>query len=422
VTHLEGSTLKVEVSAHGIQGDIAVDLQRILETELLKDDLRLRTADRGADNLIICTVTQFSQPAPTTSTETNYLSGSKKPQEETVTRYTGALSVSYQAKDGQSGRVRDSDNITAKYDDEFGKLGSTHKGIASTLGSQFGKLKHGKTEVDSPPTAAEVHDHLLRDVVTQIASRLVNTEEPVEVYLARGKFDDVNKQAETSLWTRYRETLETMTPLPNKEDDAYRLYNIGVAYEALAYESEDPNIASKFLQEAAIHYGRAVDDRPSEKYFLEPQKRIDTAMAHYKKLRDHPAGPMVADSRSPTNVGQSGKSSTTRSARSAAGNSAAGNSGSSPRQTVSAKGSQPIGNAVTPASAKAPAGKPLTNDQVVQMFKANMDEGNIIDTIKTVSRVDFDLSVEGEIKLAQNGVKGKILSAMKARSRQSAGH
>ena len=140
-------------------------------------------------------------------------------------------------------------------------------------------------------------------------------------------------------------------------------------------------------------------------------------MAHYKKLRDHSAGSTVADSRSPSNAGQSGKSSTTRSARGAAGN-----SGSSTRLTASAKGSPPIGNAVTPASAKAPAGKPLTNDQVVQMFKANMDEGNIIDTIKTVSRVDFDLSVEGEIKLAQNGVKGKILSAMKARSRQNAGH
>jgi len=40
----------------------------------------------------------------------------------------------------------------------------------------------------------------------------------------------------------------------------------------------------KFLDEAAINYGKAVDDKPSEKYFLEPQKRIETAIAHYRKL------------------------------------------------------------------------------------------------------------------------------------------
>ena len=301
-------------------------------------------------------------------------------------------------------------------------MGSTHKGIASTFTGQFGKLKHGKTESDSPPTAAEVHDRLLRDVVAQIASRLVNTEETVDVYLARGKLDDANKQAEAGLWTRYRETLETMTPLPTKEDDAYRLYNIGVAYETLAYESEDPNVASKFLQEAAIHYGRAIDDKPSEKYFLEPQKRIDTAIAHYRTLREHPSGSLAAGSSSPAITGQSGKGATASSARASAGSSSGSSAGHSTRQAASAKATPPVGNAVVPASSKAPAGKPLTNDQVVQMFKANLDEGNIIDTIKTVPRVDFDLSVEGEIKLAQNGVKGKILSAMKARSRQGAGH
>ena len=69
-------------------------------------------------------------------------------------------------------------------------------------------------------------------------------------------------------------------------EDAYRLYNVGVAYEALAYQAEDETTAMKFLDEAAINYGKAIDAKPAEKYFLEPQKRIETAIEHYKKLED----------------------------------------------------------------------------------------------------------------------------------------
>jgi len=43
-----------------------------------------------------------------------------------------------------------------------------------------------------------------------------------------------------------------------------------VAYEALAYKAEDPKAAMKYLDEAAIDYGKAIDSRPGEHYFLEP--------------------------------------------------------------------------------------------------------------------------------------------------------
>jgi hypothetical protein len=420
VARLGGSTIKVEVAAKGFQGDVATDLQRMLETELLKDDLRLRTADKGADNVIICSITEYSQPAPITSTQANYVPGSKKQQTDTLTRYTGTLSVAYQAKDGHSGRVHDSANVTAKYDDEFGNMGSTHKSIGSTFSSQWDKLKHGKTAEDAPPTSADVRGHLLTDAVQQIASRLVNTREPVDVFLARGKLDDANKQAEAGLWTRYRETLETMAPFPSKEDDAYRLYNIGVAYEALAYESEDPAAASRFLQEAAINYGRAIDDKPSEKYFLDPQKRIDTAMAHYKRLHEDSATQVAADAPSDQGAkdqtGQTAKNVAPRGSKTA-NTTPSTNASRSNRQTASAKPPAAVGNSIVPASSK--SAEPLTNDQVIQLLKANLDEENIIDTIKTAPAVNFDLSVNGEIKLAQNGVKGKILSAMKTRARQA---
>ena len=67
-----------------------------------------------------------------------------------------------------------------------------------------------------------------------------------------------------------------------------------MAYEALAYQAEDEKAAMKYLDEAAINYGKAIDAKPAEKYFLEPQKRIETAIAHYKELgkeNEDSAGP-----------------------------------------------------------------------------------------------------------------------------------
>jgi len=42
----------------------------------------------------------------------------------------------------------------------------------------------------------------------------------------------------------------------------------------------------KYLSQASINYGKAIDNNPAEKYFREPQKRIETALAHYEKLED----------------------------------------------------------------------------------------------------------------------------------------
>ena len=417
--HLNGTAINVEVTGHNIQADVAPALRDMLEAELLKDDHRLRAEDKHPDSLIVCTITEYAPPQAQTSTHSTYAPGSKKPQQETVTRYSGILKVAYTAKDAHSGRTLDSDNVTAKYDDEFNQYGSTSGGVTGTLTHTWDKLKHGKVEADKPPTAGELRDVLLSNVVSQIASRLVNTEEPVEVLLARGKLDDADKLAEAGLWSRNLEALETMTPFPSKEDDAYRLYNVGVAYEALAYGSEDPKAAQKYLQEAAINYGKAIDDKPGEKYFMQPQNRIDTAIAHYKKLHDQPKTVAATDTVSAPASDDTAKSA--KSGHSSTTGSTAGKS-TTAKSTSSSSGTPAAAKSLTSPAPKKPSGPPLTNDQVIQMAKAGLDEDNIIDTIKSAGSVNFDLSVDGQVKLAQNGVKGKVLTAMKAKARQSPSH
>jgi len=203
----------------------------------------------------------------------------------------------------------------------------------------------------------------------------------VEVYLARqkGALDEGDKLAEAGLWQRALETFETARPLPKQADDAYRLYNIGVAYEALAYKAEDAKSAMKFLDEAAINYGKAIDARPGEKYFREPQRRIETAIAHYKKLEDRE----------------------NQKAEAAAAKAAASENPPAPPP--------PVAKMATPAKA-------LTNAQVIAMVNSGVDDDTVAQTIRAAKAVNFDLTAAGQQDLSGNGVSAPVLAAMKARA------
>jgi hypothetical protein len=284
---LTGTTIKVKVTGHANQSDLASDLQSLLETELLKDNPRLRVEDNKPSVVITCQITEYSHPQPTVTTRPSLALSKSVEKSQTFTRVTGAISVSFQGR-SSAGAMLVSDNVAAKYDEEFDSSGnSASQGLKGTVTNTWKRLSgEASSEELNPPTEAELRSRLLVDAVQQIAEHMVNTEEAVDAFLARqkGALDEGDKLAEAGLWQRALETFETAPPFAKPEEDAYRLYDIGVAYEALAYQAEDEQSAMKFLDEAAINYGKAIDAKPSERYFLEPQRRIETAIAHYKRL------------------------------------------------------------------------------------------------------------------------------------------
>lgn len=405
---LSGTTINVKTGAREARNtEVAQQLTTILETELLKNDPNLRIETGSAATAISCVVTNFSVP-PMQTVDKSVLSDQKigkdlrqVQQNEKFNRVTGSIDVAFRAT--SAGRTVDSQNVSAKYAEDF-EQGTGRKGDKSwgdVFKKPFDKINPSKNTADQgPPTPSEVQQKLLHDVAIQIAARLVNTDEPVEVFLARGKLDNANKLAESGLWTRNLETLEQMTPFSSKDDDAYRLYNIGVAYEALAYQAVDAKTARKYLDEAAINYGKAIDNNPGERYFIEPQRRIETALAHYKRLEE---GAAVAKAGVPEGPSKSDASPKTNYAKPSAAKSRSG------------------AKSGTETAAKA-SGPPLTNEQVVKLKKAGMDDQNLIETINGARHVDFDMSVDGELELVKNGVNGKVLSAMRQRARLSARH
>lgn len=305
LVHLPGTSVKLLVTGHAGMGDLTTDFKSMLGSELLKDDPRLRIEDAGADSTIDCLITEFQHPAPTTSTRPGMATKKGAGAPIPYTRVTGMMRVSFKAR-GRGGETVGSDNVTAKYDEEFDTSGNKLSGGA--LGAMKNGMKRitggAKAEDINPPTDSELRNKLMNEAIEQIVSQVVTTRETLEVQLAKGKggMDQGVKFAESGLWPRALESFETMTPLPRPVDDAYRLYDVGVAYEAMAYGADDPKAAMKYLGQASINYGKAIDSNPGEKYFVTPQKRIETALAHYEKLMHEPQHPAAAADPSPTPV------------------------------------------------------------------------------------------------------------------------
>jgi hypothetical protein len=420
--HFTATSFDVHVTARdAAQNTVAQSLADLLPTELQRENRDLHV-DKAAPELQIgCTITSFETPAPVPFSR-NEVTMQKNAPPKKYYKVTGTLTVAYQARD--KSRVIDSDNITAKYSQDFeeGTNVAANESIGSKVVDPFKRLAGKKTEeTATAPTPDQLRSILVTRVVSQVAARLVNTNEVIEVTLAHGKqLDAPVKLAETGLWSRYLESLETMQPFPDPTLDAYRLYDIGVGYEAEAYKSEDHEAAKKLLDEAAINYGKALDAKPAEKYFMEPQTRIETAIEHYRALEASMAA-AAAPPAAPAQPAPAASANSTPPAKSGTGTRSAtphsGSTGSSTKSSTTTKTSNSGGT-----SPKTPAAPALTNAQVIKMAKSGVDEDTIVGAIHDATSIQFDLSPDALIQLAQNGVKGKVVSAMRDRDKRSTHH
>jgi hypothetical protein len=388
VIHLTATTISIKATAGTPQQAEPSRLMiELLRTELPKHDKTLTVDDISPNVNILCVVTNVDTPPRQVYQKdfSDVENGRMVTKKVSVTKVSGRLDVDVRVTD-RSGKNLDVNNYSAKYAREFGPGAAQPPASNSKFPHwPLTGLTSSQEAPPAPPTQPELIQELVRDAVALITARLVNVDESVEIQLAGGKLSDANKLAVSGLWSRNLETLETMTPLANPQDDAYRLYNIGVANEALGYLAEDHATAEKFLSEAAINYGKATDAKPTEKGFLAAQNRIEIGVTYYKMLEERDKKVTRSEPAPAAPNKQPSQSSVAAGARSAEKQS----------DTSSA----------------------LTNAKVIEMFKSGVDEPSIIMSIREAKSARFDLSPDGLIDLAKNGIKGKILDAMRARSR-----
>jgi tetratricopeptide (TPR) repeat protein len=293
---LPGTSFSVKTTAErptdAFEKLAADKLQSTVETALIRYNSQLQLNPDKPDTLITIKVLNCNALADTQYT-TAIAGKNKGQQQPSGVKVSGHLVASYQARTRAGGFI-DAEPLDVKYQHQFNNVNAAISQTKKIIGKipHPGRKKEAAEEADEPQTKEDVVELLVNRMTDRVAARLVNTNERVEVYLARGKpFDDANRYAEAAQWTKYVETLETMTPLPAVEDDAYRLYNIGVGSEALGYKAETPASARKYFEQAVIDYRKAGEANPHEGYFIEPVNRIEIALEHYKKLAAPPDAP-----------------------------------------------------------------------------------------------------------------------------------
>ena len=217
LVHMPGDSIKVTVTSASPDGALPYDFQALLETELLKDDPDLRE-DNSPNTIITCRITEYSQPGPIITTGPSLALTKNSPKTQQYERITGTMNVAFQAKTATGGALI-SDNVSANYDEQFDGSGvSTSHGVMGSLSGTWGKLKGGQnSEAAAPPTPAELRSRLILDAVQQIAEHLVNTNESLDVYLAKqgGAIDEGDKDAQAGLGNAPWKPSRLLSPIPN---------------------------------------------------------------------------------------------------------------------------------------------------------------------------------------------------------------
>ncbi len=248
-----------------------------LETELVSNEKTLAKKDsaKAADWTLNLKVTGYANPNAQQRTEAAGKSTN------TYTRWNGSLNVAYQVLDHE-GRVHDANNVSSVYNKEFNNAASS--GILSKIPKTVSR-KPATPEV-IPHTPEDVKQIMIKEVVQHIASNLGNTTKSLQVEVAVGD-EHLNRAAEfmdKQLWARAVDDLEKIPVYPKPEEEAYRQYDLGLAYEAMSYDSKKESEQRDNISKAAEYYDQSLLLNTKEKYFVEAVARTKDSIARFKAL------------------------------------------------------------------------------------------------------------------------------------------
>lgn len=381
---------RIEVRASGQTQElkaVAERLRSLTESELLGADPRLRSDTDRPETIVEITVVQsegkedWENRTVLKQRKTGQVTSEGKPiyqdYEDTV-RYkivTYRFNAAYKVRDARANTNLDADTVSTSYRQEF-------------------------SEGTGAPDLSSLEEDGAKKVVTTITMRIAPSKEEIGALVPRGSLKDYAKLAEAGLWNQYLEALQGLSPRPKPQDDSYRQYAIGLAYEALGYSAETADETIRYLQQASVHYNQALTMNPGEGYFSQPYKRrafnvpflqptmgfvvrdqyppplarVKEALVDYQRVKEFEAETLQA-----------------------------------------AAGGKDLGGSET-ASLPEPAAEALTNAGVIEMVKAGLPEDIILTAIDTAESVSFDVSPKGLIELSRAKVSKSIIQRLQARA------
>jgi hypothetical protein len=323
-----------------------------LETEIVAHDKTLIKKEKpnDAEWTLYLNVTGYSVPPATPTTQRTGNTTT------TTNHWTGSLNVAYQVLD-KTGRVHDADNVSESFD-------KTAVAGASKGSSVFGAIPliGGKKDEDPVPQSGEdLKQILLHRTVDRIGSKLGNSTIMLSVRVATGD-NHLNRAAdfmEQRLWSRALDELQATSAYAKTDDESYRLYDLGLVYEGMSYESKTYTEQRANFFQAQEHYDKAVETNRSEKYFVETIARLRDSIARYKSLDQQQAQD--------------------RKAAPGGGN----------RPITAASLQTPATPAAATTTAKTASPKAHRADEIIKLFTAGVSNDQIIEIIRSAP-LEFD--------------------------------
>ncbi|NJL26963.1 MAG: hypothetical protein HC897_03305 [Thermoanaerobaculia bacterium] len=282
---LMGTRIAVVVSSTESDSGLCQRLQSQLESELVGRDNRLTADSASPQTLVEVTVLQ------------NQMSERWENRTELESREVG--------KDAKGKAVYKSFEVSVRYKVVTHSFGVafkvTDKAKNASLDADTIQIPYEKAfrEGNNAPASFTIENDAITAVVDRIARRITPTREQIGVLLPKGRLGDLAGLADAGQWSRYLDAVEAMPASPNREDEAYRQYALGTAYEALGYAADDPETTLKYLEQAARYYDEAIGSKPDEKFFskgydsfwgnktaVAPLERARSALVSYRRIKD----------------------------------------------------------------------------------------------------------------------------------------
>jgi hypothetical protein len=270
VIDLTGSQIAVRVLGLGGRPSPASELLKAKLIPLIFSNSSLAEAANNPDRVIEVTITELN-------------SATRVDPQDQSQLVTGTIRAAYRTIDNRTKQSLDAHNLGFDYDHRFPAPARQQPaargrgGFIDTLTRINETVDRGRSVLgaspERPPTPQELNTKMVDALAIQVAQRVVLTKEPIEVPLPRGRLDRASDLAVAGRWGAMLEELEQTPPLP-AADDAYRLYGIGVANEALACVEESATKQRDLVAAASHNYKSALALRPDDDVMKKAENRI----------------------------------------------------------------------------------------------------------------------------------------------------
>lgn len=251
---LPGKRIQVKATGQGKGGETEERLLAMLENRILANSPTLQLDTVNPQSLVEAALLQKEHVDTWENRQKTVVVANGKDAKGRTQYQTGqievkfrivkmVLGISFRVVDGRSRKVLLADQISRAHDEAY------ENGVGA-------------------PEPDWLENQLITEVAAAVAARITPTIEKVGVLVPKGSLKDYVNFATAGLWDKYLEAVERMPARPAPKDESYRLYALGLAHEALAYGTDDCEVALRYLEQASVHYNAALAANPKEEYFV----------------------------------------------------------------------------------------------------------------------------------------------------------